>query len=445
MIFNKAYLIAVFTFVVAISSCTHEEPELFDFSNNGIYFDYDDKEEFTSNLNFATHIVNPIEYIKLDLKVKLLGSIANHERQVLLVGKAIEGYEEAKTSTLPETITFAAGEYEKTVKVCVYRPENEEKTYALSLRFSPISSDIGTGIEGKELYNIYTSCTYSEPQTWKENEVYNFFGEWTKEKHIFLARDIYSNDNYVDYTADQLGGGYNSALDYLRNNREDLNYDIPYYYNESLSIFKFSQPDYWTELHDLYLDNFTSRPYQAGFTFLQIAEAEGLTTKTDKAYFKGDEAHLQQLNKRAVEIMQDVYDEFYMKEIYSTIYSTKFQVPLFEDFDYNLREPYCWSTYAPEGKALLDTYYGTYSKEKFAFMINTLLKTNSPHANLAHMFPISRTWDSKTNNYKVNLDRHPKDNTNNSYYSGKEILTTLNRIFREADTENLYNFPLISE
>ncbi len=447
MILNKTFFVTIGLMLgIAFSSCTHDEPTLFDTSSNGVYFDYKDEESLTLRLNFATRIVNPVNTIDTVLKVKLLGHLTGHERQVLLVGEAIGSYEKASIDQLPRVVTFKAGEYEKTVSIIINRPANENETYALSLRLQPISGDIGAGIEGKEAYNIYVNCAYSEPEVWKENEVYDFFGEWTKDKHIFLARDIYGNDNYVNYTADLLGGGYNAALEYLRNNRDNLNYDIPYYYSDAISIFKFTQPDYWTPLHDSYLDNFTTRPYNAGFTFLQIAEAEGLTTKTDKTYFEGDEAHLRQLNRRAVEIMQDAYDELYKTDNFtSTNYATRFYVPFIKGIDYNLREPYCWSAYAPEGKALLDTYYGAYSKEKFAFMVETLLNADSPHATLARMFPISRTWNSKTESYQVNMDRHYKNSTQTSYYTGKEILIDLNRIFREADTENKYHFPLISE
>ncbi len=455
MKFNKAYLIAMAALGMALASCTHDEPDFFSVSDNSVYFSATDETGTASNLNFATHIVHPIDSINIELDVKLLGHLADYERRVLLVGEPIEGYEEAIIDSLPKVVTFAPGEYQKRVELCVRRPLDEDSTYALSLRLQPISDDIGEGgaegvdADGNVAYNahdVYVSCIYSEPASWKENEVYNFFGEWTKDKHIFLARSIYGNDNYTDYTALELGGGYDSVLDFLRVHRDSLSYDVPYYFCEDITMFKFSQPDYWTELHDLYLDNFTTRPYHAGYTFLQIAQAEGLTTKTDKAYFEGDEARMQQLNSRAVEIMQDVYDKLYMTENFTTTnYATRFYVPFVEGIDYNLREPYCWSAYAPEGKALLDSYYGTYSKEKFTFMIKTLLEADSPFATLYYLFPISRTWDSKTESYKVNFDRHYKDDTYTSYYTGEEILTTLNALFREADTENIYNFPIITE
>ncbi len=446
MKFKNIYLTAMAILTLAFASCIQDEPELFSASNNGVYFNYDNEEDFTSNLNFATHIVHPIDSIDIELNIKILGHLTSQERKVRLIGKSIEGYEEAQIDSLPKIITFGAGEYEKTVKVCIRRPINENNTYALSLCLQPISSDIGEGIDGKEAYNVYVSCTYSEPATWKENEVYNFFGEWSKEKHIFLAREMYGDDNYTDYPASTLGMAYDAVLNHLRNYRDELPFDVPYYYCDDLSIYKFTQPDYWTPLHNFYLDDFTVRPYNAGFTFLQIAEAENLTTKTDKAYFEGDEEHIKQLNKRAVEIMQDIYDELYMTENFTSAnYITRFYVPFINGADYNLREPYCWSAYAPEGKALLDHYYGTYSKEKFAFMIKTLLDADSPHATLYRMFPISRSWDSNTESYKVVLDRHYKDDTYTSYYTGEEILVSLNQFFREADTENLYNFPIISE
>ncbi len=451
MNFNKTYLIVLATLVLALLSCTHDEPDLFEASDNGVYFNYDDEADFTSNLNFATHIVNPIDFIDIELNVKLLGHLADHERQVHLVGEAVEGYEKADIDDLPKTIVFAAGEYEKTIKIRVRRPANEDNTYATALRLQPISGDIGEGLEGKDVYNVYTSCIYSEPENWKENEVYNFYGEWTKDKHIFLARGIYGDDNYAEYTFEQLlnGNKYNYALDSLRRVRDIVNFDILYYYCDAdplITTRLFAKPDYWTEQHDQYLDNFTSRPYSAGLTFLQIAETEGLTTKTDKAYFEGDEEHIKQLNKRAVEIMQDVYDELYMIENFSTAnYATRYYVPFINGLDYNLREPYCWSDNAPEGKAVLETYYGTYSREKFAFMINTLLDADSPHATLYRMFPISRTWDDKTESYKVNYDRHYKNESMTSYFTGHEILLSLNQLFREADTENKYDFPIITE
>ncbi len=433
--------------VFALPSCTYDEPELFEASNNGVYFNYDEEAAFTSNLNFATHIVDPIDSIEVELNIKLLGHLADHERQVLLVGDTIEGYEKANIDSLPKTIAFAAGEYEKTIKICVRRPANEDNTYATALRLQPISSDIGEGLEGKDVYNVYTSCIYSEPERWKENEIYNFYGEWTKDKHIFLARTVYGWDYYYEETSIyQLGTKYNSTLAYMRNNRDSLTYDAPYYYCDDLSPFTFEQPDYWTPLHDYYLDDFSSRPNHAGYTFIQIAQVEGLTTKTDKAYFEGDEEHLMQLNKRAVEIMQDVYDDLYKKENNSAAtYYARFYVPFIHGAEYSLREPYCWSGYAPEGKALLDTYYGAYSKEKFAFMINTLLEADSPYAKLYYMFPISRTWDDKTESYMVKIDNFDRNEYTASFYKGKDILVSLNQLFREADVDNKYDFPIITE
>ncbi len=445
---NKAYLILTALFVFALSSCTYDEPDLFEASNNGVYFNYDDEVAFTSNLNFATHIVKPIESIDIELKIKLLGHLSDQERQVLLVGETIEGYEKANIDDLPKTIVFAAGEYEKTITICVRRPTNEDNTYATALRLQPVSSDIGEGVEGKDVYNVYTSCVYSEPKNWKENEIYNFYGEWTRDKHVFLARTVYGKDDYYEEASIyQLGIKYNSTLTYMRNNRDNLTYDAPYYYCDDLSPFTFEQPDYWTSLHDYYLDDFTNRPNHAGHTFMQIAQAEGLTTKTDKAYFEGDEEHLKQLNKRAVEIMQDVYDELYKKENNSTSnYYNRFYVPFIPEVEYNnLREPYCWSEYAPEGKALLDTYYGAYSQEKFAFMIETLLSASSPFAKLYYMFPISRTWDGKTESYKVKVDNFDKNEYTSVAYKGKDILVSLNQLFRDADAENEYNFPIITE
>ncbi len=443
---NRIYLIAGVVLTLAATSCSHDEPTLFNPSDNGIYFNYDEEEDFTTDLNFATHIVNPIDEVKLTVGVQLLGYISQSERQVMLIGDTVGTYAMATVDSLPRIITFNPGEYQKTATITVHRPADEENTYAIALRLKPISEDIGEGLEGKDTYRIFASCKYTEPETWKEGEAQNFFGTWTKEKHILLARDFYQDDNYVTYSAGDLGKAYDSVLRYMREHRDSIGMEVPYYYCDELSPYKFSQPDYWTEQHDLYLDNFTERPYNAGFTFIQIAMEEGLTTKTDKTYFEGDENRLKEINSRAVEIMQSVYDGLYMKGMASTNFHTVFQVPLQKGINYKLSEPYCWSEYAPEGKALLDSYYGEYSPEKLQFMVQTIIESEYDNDTYQYLFPISRQWDEKTESYKVrDNDRLYTDETYTTYQTGKQILTELNRLFREADTDNTYNFPYITE
>ncbi len=445
---RKAYILITAALVLSLTACQKEEPDLFDPSNNGVYFDYEDENAFKADINFATSIVRPIDSINIDIKVKLLGYLADRERVVRLVGDSVAGQGMARIDSLPKTITFAPNEFEKVVSIMVRRPAFEDSTFATVLRLEPVSSDLGDGLEGKKTFTVLSSCTYSAPADWKDYDAYDLYGEWTKEKHIFLAAEVYQKDFYYQQTIFELGMGYDPVLAFLRDHRDSVNFDVPYYYTEDLSAFKFSRPDYWDTTLDTLVANFsstTASEYTAGLTFIQIAQAAGLTTKTDSAWFAGGEERAKEINEFAVSLMQDVYDQFYLNTRSTMSYAYYYNVPLSPYVVYELRQPLCWSKNAPEGNALLLPYYGEYTPEKFSFMLKTLLASNSPHKSLINLFPISRQWNDETEVYDAIYDNVYKDNSYTSMYEGKDILKELNTLFRQADTENKFNFPTLAE
>ncbi len=437
MKFKHVYIAALSALGLTLTACQYDEPDFFDAKNNGIYFNYDSPESFKADLNFATHIVKPVDTIGLTLKVKLLGHLSDKERKVKLVGDSIPNYLVAQFDTLPKIITFAPNEYEKDVKIVALRPATEDEHYAAALRFEPISSDIGEGIEGKDVFNVFVSFEYLKPDNWDNSDVKLWYGEWTKEKHIFLAKNYFDNDNYANWESYDLYPAHKYVVDSVRKTPE-LDFEIPYYYDAFFTNTPYFRPEYWTADHDKYIFNFNSLTQKGAqsYSFVQLAYAEGLTTKTEEEYFTGDIERLKEINVRAVELMQDIYDQFLLDQRNPDSYKIMYETQFHKDIDYRLRQPLCWSDKVPDANALISKYYGEYSEKKFKFMINTLLDAVPDETALYNIFPIQREYNEKADVYHVKL-------YNFESFNGEEMVKRYNELFRAADTENIYNFPLI--
>ncbi len=432
---------------LSFAACQQEEPDLFDASNNGVYFDDKNNQDLMVDLNFATRIIKPIDTLAFDVEISLLGHLSGTERRVKIVGDSIPGKLVPVFDTLPKEVVFAPFEYTKTVTLKAARPHLEDVLYGTTLRIVPINSDLGDGIEGKEKFTVYVSTIYQKPELWDDSSISIFYGEWTKEKHIYLAKcygEDYFYDTEVVKEADMIYV-YPHVLADLRA-YDSINVEVPYHYDDEPSYNQV--PDYWTELHNEYIADYEANPWYAGKTFVQIAESAGLTTKTDSLWFTGDEARMQEINQYGVELMQDVYDQLFSTirgggSYFSTAnYHMFYDVPLKQGISYNLRQPNCWSDDGPYAKAckpLIEKYYGPYSKEKLDFMVNTLLELKPDYAKFYLMFPVSCTYIQESDEFVPRYDQDHETGT------GEEIMLELNEIFRSADLENTFNFPTITE
>ncbi len=449
MKFNKIFLVAAFALGFSLTACQEDEPELFDASNNGLYFDYETPEQMVVNLNFATQIIKPIDTLSFDVKIKLLGHLSGAERRVRIEGSSMSGYPEPVFDMLPKEVTIAPYDSVKTVTFKVARPELEDVVYAQTLRIVPLSEDLGGGIEGKEEFKVYVSTIYQKPEIWDESPISTYYGGWTKQKHVYLAKQ-YDKDDYYMLEENKFCYGYPYILADLRDH-DTIDVEVPYYYDDDPEYEQV--PDFWTELHNEYIADFNANPWSAGRTFVQIAESVGLTTKTDSLWFTAEEGlqeeRMKEINKYGVEYMQDVYDKFFstMRDggsYFSTAnYAGIYEVPIKKGIPYKFRQPNCWSddgAYAKACKPLVEKYYGAYSDAKFYFMINTLLDLDPSRAKLYLIFPVSCTYIQEEDRFAPRYDHD-----HGSLGTGEEIMLEYNEIFRNADTENVFHFRIVAE
>ena len=112
-------------------SCEKYEPDLFDESANGAYFDYEYAADFNKTLNFGEYIVGDPDTVSFTLKVKLVGYLEGESRTLAIKTKEIEGYELADVKI--DEVVFANKEYEQMIEVKVKRPEVEDMLYAVCI------------------------------------------------------------------------------------------------------------------------------------------------------------------------------------------------------------------------------------------------------------------------------------------------------------------------
>ena len=96
-------------------SCEKYEPDLFEESANGAYFDYEYAADFNKTLNFGEYIVGDPDTVSITLKVKLLGYLEGESRTLAIKTKEIEGYELADVKI--DEVVFANKAYEQMIQV----------------------------------------------------------------------------------------------------------------------------------------------------------------------------------------------------------------------------------------------------------------------------------------------------------------------------------------
>lgn len=390
--YYKYSILWLFALAFLTTACEKDEPPFYDMNEHGVYFDYEKEADFKQEINFADHVLGDPQDVKITLKMKVLGYLTETSRKAVLKTKAVEEYPEASV-VLPEVI-FEANEYEKEIEITVNRPEERDTDYAISIYLDSedANSQLGSGIAGKEEFVVYVKETYEKPTSvWGPGSMAQMYlGEWSVDKHIFLI-NLTQNNDYVQTLYDYYAVvGYNeqavSALRAQRENNPDepILIDIPFV----TDVYNYEKPSYWGDLHQQYLGTYSNS------LFVSLANAVGANTANETELLDGDEQTIKNLNKTAVKYMMNQYDT-YMNSwgMACEHFKGMCWIPMFPDMDYDVVRPGCWSPYGVDGGETISQYYGTYSEEKYKFMIKTwLAKQGTENFVLVQMFPLMLNW-----------------------------------------------------
>ncbi len=372
---NYKYIAIALLSLGLMSSCKKEEPTLFDESSNGAYFDYDSASNLTTSINFADYMLEDPDEVEVPVKLKLLGFLPEDTKSVTLKQQAVEGYEEAKL-TLPEAVFTHDGNGELTVQVKVARPERTDVEYAAA-----ITIDTGTpnsGMEGFETYTIKVSESYQQPSGW-EYQAEQYYGEWTAEKHKFIARTLNNAQYYNSYNMWSEAPQVVSAVrQYHKEHPEEAILEFPF-----ASGCDYNQPDYWGTLQEKYLGSYSSN------AFVSAANALDVTTANEEEVFGGSEEHLKEANKAMATVMMDSYNNYWDWYMSGSNYRWQLWIPMFADMDYTVVQPVEWNA----GMDKIEKYYGTYSADKYKFMIKTAIEAMGvDDFCLKYLFPVYQSW-----------------------------------------------------
>ena len=97
--------------------------------------------------------------------------------------------------------------------------------------------------------------------------------------------------------------------------------------------------------------------------------------------------------------------------------------------EYDVVEPQAWAD-EQGGKALVEQYYGSYSPEKYRFMIQVWMEHQGANFVLNQLFPIMNEWGS------VSWD---------ASIGGEAAMKQCNQLFRNAAAHGSYpfSFPVV--
>ena len=373
------YIVGLLGMTFLLSGCEGRDPELFDESANGAYFDYEYANDFEHTLNFSDYIVGHPDTVSVTLKVKLLGYLMDEARTLSVKTKEIEGYEPADVTI--EEVVFANKEYEKQVEVKVKRPAVEDEMYAVCIYLDG-SGDIGTGIDGKNEINLYVTESYSKPDVWYSH-MDTYLGEWSKEKHIFLANHT-GNDKFYSglydsntemHDFDAIFALNVSAVNALltAEPQEDVVVDLPILKESDHP--EYTKPYFWSEYESV-LGMFRANKFCRFTTMLG-----GSTTRDIVALFASDDAKAKMeeeaddFHKDDVLYMLNEYYNYALTGMPISDYKNLCWVALRNGITYKVRIPYWWED--PNGLGtgeIVRMYFGEYSDEKYRFMLMTMLE-----------------------------------------------------------------------
>ena len=425
--------------VFSILSCKRQEPTLYSDSDGGVYFNYPDEKDLQLKCNFADSLLTEPDYIDIKVRLKLLGRMPNDRLVVKLGASEVEGHPMTLFQELSEVV-FDVGEYEKEMVIRVMRPPLEDSMYISDIIIESVNGMPNSGINMFEIFRIYSGTIFTKPAEW-DSGASLYFGEWSKEKFKFLAKEVFKAIDFPGFGMDRLYSVHPDLVKSLRELGSEAEFEIPLYFNSQFNWKPYEKPPYWNDLLNRYIVDYDANVWDASSTFMQLANHEHLTTKTEEKYFVGDEDRVKEINASAFKFMQDYYNGLFLKETPIMAYGNQFQIPLFSDIDYDVIQPACWSVGHPETNSLLEKYYGSYSPDKLRFMIRTVVNKMPKRATLYFLFPVRIEWDVKEQQYHGSWDTYFTNM--GEEIQGEQLAHALNGLFRAEDKENMYLFPQV--
>lgn len=383
----KQYILYLLTAAFLLGACSQEEVPYYSSNQDGVYFDYENQDELSQEVNFAQHLLDDVQELPVTLKLKLVGYPTDQPRKIVIGTDSLADYKLAQV-TVPEVV-FEAGEYEKNITVQVKRPEEQGEQYAVRLFVDAENeaSQLGSGIEGYEGFNIFVNETYTKPSQWDQYSMAQmYFGDWTQEKYVLLAKltgqiDFYKSYDYASYIS-----WNEKAVQQLRQEHADtgepVTIEIPFN-NEC----QYTKPPYWNSTMDKYLGAYSSK------TFATICNNNGLTTASEEVFFQKDENGLKQLNGQLVGSMMSQYNDYFnWGFLTAPDYKSYFYVPVLVDNIDNIQivEPAFWT--APPANSLITPYYGEYSEAKYRFMLKVWAEKKGNDFQLMQLFPVKAAY-----------------------------------------------------
>ncbi len=426
------YIVWLLCLTLVFAACDENEPDLFDKSANGAYFDYEYGADFNKQINFCDHIVGNPDTVSVALKVKLLGYLETENRTLSVKTKEVEGYMLAQVAI--EKAVFGKDEYEKEIIVKVKRPEIKDSVYAVCIYLDG-SGDIGTGLNGKNEINLYVTESYSKPAVWYSH-VDTYLGDWSKEKQIFLANHT-GNDQFYTVLYDNNMGAHVfdsiialnvSAVNALLANEpaEPIEVDFPI-------IAETERPDYtipyfWKD-YEQYLGTFRANKFCRFTTMLG-----GSNTRDIALLYSSEDA---------IQKMQDEADNFHKNDVYDMLneyynyalngcpiseYKNMFWVEMKNNANYRMRIPYWWEDPNGLGTAeIARKYFGEYKDDKYQFMLKTMMKDDGA-GNFIAASILPFIYDKANNRYVWDESPFGK-----KQLSGEERLKECYRIIKAAN------------
>ena len=388
---------------VAWVSCEKYEPDFFDESANGAYFDYGYAADFDKTLNFGEYIVGEPDTVTLTLKVKLLGYVEDEARTLAIKTREVEGYELAEVDI--EEVVFANKEYEREFEVKVKRPEVEDVLYAVCIYLDG-SGDIGTAISGKDAVNLYVTESYDMPYVWYSH-MDTYLGEWSKKKHVFLAKHTGDNHFYARLYDDDLGMHVFDSIVSLNVSAvnallaeapvETILVDLPILKETDYPAY--TKPYFWDEYKDL-LGIYRANKFCRFTTMLG-----GSNTRDIVALYASEEGRLKMeeeaegFHKSDVQEMLNEYYRYAEQGIAIAEFKELYWVEMQNNMNYTMRIPFWWED--PHGlgtAAIVTKYFGDYSDDKYQFMLKTMMKEDGTENFIAASILPFR-YDKEQNRY----------------------------------------------